>query len=85
MKIVIAAVSIVVTLGLAGSGGVFYVASTNAAQDVKIDHLNDQSGTHVTRNELDLSLKLWEQSQQQVVKVLEEIKEGLRDARDNSN
>lgn len=85
MKILLATVSILTALGLAGSGGIFYVASTNATQDVRIDHLKDESGTHVTRNELDLSLKLWEQSQQQVIDVLKEIKEELKDDRNNSD
>lgn len=84
MKLLITAVGIAVTLGLAGFGGVFYVGSTNAAQDVRITHLKAESETHVTRNELDLSLKLWEQSQQAVIEVLKDIKEELRDARDNT-
>lgn len=84
MKLLIAMISILVTLGLAGSGGVFYVGSTNAEQNVKIANLKEVSDTHVTRNELDLSLKLWEQSQRAVVEVLTEIKEELKDARDNA-
>lgn len=84
MKLLIAMISILVTLGLAGSGGVFYVGSTNASQNVEIANLKAESETHVTRNELDLSLKLWEQSQRAVVDVLTEIKEELKDARDNA-